>query len=170
MADIESYDLFLPWCLSSRVVETTVGKEGHETLKANIQVGFQMMRELARLTSARTPAKACIPMGILPFPHDSESTFTSKVTLIPKERVLAVSHENEYLEDLTFSWDFAPIGTTACRLDLQLGAPPVNYVLCSATCPPMVIDPGSNKCCCHRQIFASDQRNMASYGIWFKRR
>ena len=43
------------------------------------------------------------------------------MTLVPLQRILAVSMENEHLEELSFSWDFTSIGRTACRLDLQLG-------------------------------------------------
>ena len=93
VADVESYALFLPWCISSRVVERAEAANGSEALETQIGVGFQMWR----------------------------SQFSSTVTLTPGERVLAVSKENEYLEELKFSWDFAAIGETACRLDLQLG-------------------------------------------------
>ena len=94
VADVESYALFLPWCISSRVVERAEGANGSQELETQIGVGFK------RWTSQ----------------------FSSTVTLTPGERVLAVSKKNEYLEELRFSWDFAAIGDTACRLDLQLGA------------------------------------------------
>ena len=95
VADVESYDLFLPWCISSRVIERQEQPDGSETLQTQVCVGFQMM----------------------------QSQFSSSVVLTPRTRVVAVSNENEYLEELSFSWDFAPIGDTACRLDLKLGAP-----------------------------------------------
>ena len=51
------------------------------------------------------------------------SNFRSRVDLEPCKRVHAVSEPNEYMEHLSFTWNFAPVGDSACRLDLALGAP-----------------------------------------------
>ena len=48
------------------------------------------------------------------------SSFHSVVTLDPLHRVHAVSEPNKYIEHLSFTWDFAPLGERSCRLDLQL--------------------------------------------------
>ncbi|KAL1500504.1 hypothetical protein AB1Y20_013161 [Prymnesium parvum] len=92
VADVESYSQFLPWCLSSRVVRRTEGVDGSESMEAHVRVGFMLM----------------------------QSQFSSTVTLSPRKRVVAVSRANEHLEELSFSWDFAPLGEEACRLDLKL--------------------------------------------------
>lgn len=98
VADVGAYHEFLPWCLSSRVLEQTTAPASSETtpasseLSTEISVGFELMR----------------------------SSFFSQVTLTPNETVHAVSAPNDYLEHLTFTWSFAPVGDNATRLDLEL--------------------------------------------------
>jgi ribosome-associated toxin RatA of RatAB toxin-antitoxin module len=94
VADVESYSEFLPWCMSSQVRERGRDAEGHETLKTEIGVGFSAI----------------------------SSQFRSEVTLAPFTRVHAVSESNEFINHLSFTWEFAPLGERACRLDLILGA------------------------------------------------
>lgn len=93
VADVDSYSDFLPWCVSSRVTKRQPGPAGTEILETNIAVGFSL----------------------------KSAQFTSTVTLTPLQRVHAVCAKSEHLEELSFSWDFFPIGERACRLDLKLG-------------------------------------------------
>lgn len=95
VADVDSYSLFLPWCVSSRVTSRKTGPDDSETLQTHIGVGFRL----------------------------KQSSFSSTVTLTPLKQVHAVCAATEHLEELSFTWDFAPIGERACRLDLKLGAP-----------------------------------------------
>ena len=96
VADVSAYDQFLPFCIASKVAERQVDDEGNATLQTGIRVGFATM----------------------------QSQFSSTVTLTPLKRVHADCQPNEYLENLSFSWDFSPVGERACRLDLRLGALP----------------------------------------------
>ena len=49
-----------------------------------------------------------------------KSSFCSEVSLQPCTRIHAVSEENEYMEQLAFTWEFTPISERSCRLDLGL--------------------------------------------------
>jgi len=93
VADVGSYAEFLPYCVSSKVVERNELPDGSSSLETEVRMGFMTM----------------------------QSQFTSTVALVSLERIVAVSMENEHLEELSFSWDFTPMGKQACRLDLQLG-------------------------------------------------
>jgi len=92
VADVGAYSTFLPWCLSSRVLDSTIDGNGAGELKTEISVGFTRL----------------------------QSHFTSTVTLDPLRRIDAKSEANEFIEYLNFSWAFSPIGERACRLDLTL--------------------------------------------------
>jgi coenzyme Q-binding protein COQ10 len=94
VADVGSYSEFLPWCIGSRVLERTVSADGAgEQLSTEISVGFELL----------------------------QSSFFSSVTVSPDRGcVHAVSEPNDYMEHLSFTWQFAPVGETACRLDLEL--------------------------------------------------
>ena len=95
VADVEKYASFLPWCLSSRVLERTQSEDSDETvLLTDITVGYQTLK----------------------------STLNSRVEIKPMTRVHSTSEANEYLEHLSFTWDFRPIGEQTCRLDMTLGA------------------------------------------------
>ena len=96
VARVGDYSLFLPWCMSSRVLTRTEGAAGSETLTTEMGVGFD---------SGPVPLR---------------STFRSTVTLEPLTRVRAVSESNAFIDHLIFSWEFAPIGERSTRLDLQL--------------------------------------------------
>ena len=92
VANVELYDQFLPWCLSSDVLS----RDGPTstppiTIDTEISVGWQMMR----------------------------AKFRSKV-LVEEKRIHAVSEPNEHLEALQFTWDFSSLGPKSCRLDLHL--------------------------------------------------
>lgn len=95
VAAVDQYADFLPWCLSSRVIERrkgAMGKAEEQLLITEIEVGIASL----------------------------SANFGSKVTLLPNERVHAVSEPNQYLDALSFTWNFSPIGEQACRIDLQL--------------------------------------------------
>jgi coenzyme Q-binding protein COQ10 len=90
VASVDEYSEFLPWCLSSRVLarkSNAASDDGsptpaEEKLKTEIEVGIASL----------------------------SAQFGSTVTLLPNERVHAVSEPNKYLENLIFTWQFAPIG------------------------------------------------------------
>lgn len=95
VAAIDEYSDFLPWCLSSRVLarnsnaadssatpDQGSATQGEEKLTTEIEVGIASL----------------------------SAQFGSTVTLLPNERVHAVSEPNKYLENLVFTWQFAPIG------------------------------------------------------------
>ena len=92
VADVGAYSQFLPWCLSSQVSSHSTGDNGTSTMNAEIVVGYGPL----------------------------SSSFQSVVELTPHRRVHAVSSPNEHIEELSFTWDFAPLGDSACRLDLML--------------------------------------------------
>jgi len=89
---VDQYSEFLPWCMTSSVLERQMGEAGpldasppspaEERLKTSIEVGISSM----------------------------SAHFDSTVTLVPNARVNAVSEPNKYLENLSFTWTFAPIG------------------------------------------------------------
>jgi ribosome-associated toxin RatA of RatAB toxin-antitoxin module len=94
---VEEYASFLPWCISSHVMNRSVDEpSGVEHLETEISVGFQTLR----------------------------SKFSSRVQITPMTRVHAESDANEYMEHLSFTWDFGSLGDKSCRLDLMLGACP----------------------------------------------
>lgn len=91
VADVEEYADFLPWCLSSRVLERSDGETSGETeLQTEITVGYQALK----------------------------STLSSRVTVSPMTRVHSESAANEYVEQLSFTWDFQDIGEQTCRLEM----------------------------------------------------
>ena len=94
VADVGAYKQFLPWCLESNVSEAALDEHGAGELQTEIKVGWKHL----------------------------ESTFKSSVQLTPMKRVHAESEPNEYMEHLSFTWSFAPMGAAKCRLDLELGA------------------------------------------------
>lgn len=95
VADVESYSKFLPWCLGSRILSRSEpDANGASSLGTEICVGFELLK----------------------------SEFRSQVTVTPPARIHAVSEPNEYMDHLTFTWDFESVGESACRLDLMLGA------------------------------------------------
>ena len=96
VAKVDQYSTFLPWCKSSRVLSHTLDGSGAGELQTEIGVGFDS--GLATL----------------------QSTFSSLVTVDPLKRVRAVSDPNEFIEHLSFTWDFAPLGDRSCRIDVQL--------------------------------------------------
>lgn len=50
-----------------------------------------------------------------------QASFSSKVELIPLKRIHAVSAPNEWIEHLSFTWDFGELsGQRSCRVDLTL--------------------------------------------------
>ena len=96
VADVGAYSEFLPWCLSSQVSSHRTAEDGASTMNAEVVVGYGPLR----------------------------SSFHSVVELTPNRRVHAVSSPNEHIEELSFTWDFAPLSDGACRLDLMLGTAP----------------------------------------------
>jgi len=93
VAEVEEYASFLPWCISSNVMDRSVDEEtGEGKLQTEITVGFQSLT----------------------------SKFCSRVQLTPMKRVHAESEANEYIDNLSFTWEFASMGEKACRLDLLL--------------------------------------------------
>ena len=92
VADVGAYAEFLPWCLSSRVLERRCDATGAGSLSTEVSVGFEILK----------------------------SSFCSEVSLQPCTRIHAVSEENEYMEQLAFTWEFTPISERSCRLDLGL--------------------------------------------------
>ena len=88
VAEVERYASFLPYCISSKVLERTSDDE----FRTEIAVGFSGLT----------------------------SKFCSRVELTPLKRVHAESEANEFIENLSFTWDFGDVGEKACRLDLQL--------------------------------------------------
>jgi len=93
VADVESYSKFLPWCLGSRILSRSEpDANGASSLGTEICVGFELLK----------------------------SEFRSQVTVTPPARIHAVSEPNEYMDHLTFTWDFESVGESACRLDLML--------------------------------------------------
>ena len=102
---VDAYQDFLPWCISSHVLERKPGSYKHgpdsaealdaEVLKTEIAVGYRMLK----------------------------SSFSSTVTIVPNGevwRIDAVSAPNGYLEDLSFTWHFSEVGARSTRLDLEL--------------------------------------------------
>ena len=93
VADVEKYSSFLPWCRSSRVLGRTAGDDASgDELQTEITVGYQTM----------------------------SSTFRSRVRIDPLTTIHAESDANEYIEHLSFTWEFRPVGEQTCRLDLKL--------------------------------------------------
>jgi coenzyme Q-binding protein COQ10 len=105
VSQVELYQDFLPWCMSSRILDrqpssykgTPDSAESFaaEVLQTEIGVGYKLLR----------------------------SKFSSTVTVVQqgeKWRVDAISAPNEYLDNLSFSWMFSEIGTRSTRLDLEL--------------------------------------------------
>eukprot|EP00967_Tisochrysis_lutea_P005793 scaffold6876_cov35-Tisochrysis_lutea.AAC.3 len=105
VAAVDQYADFLPWCLSSRVIERrkgAMGKAEEQLLITEIEVGIASL----------------------------SANFGSKVTLLPNERVHAVSEPNQYLDALSFTWNFSPIGEQVCAsavatCPLAVGTPPI---------------------------------------------
>ena len=97
VAEVEEYSQFLPWCVSSRVLDKAVDDAtGESNLLTEITVGYKSM----------------------------SSTLNSRVKVEPMSRVSSESDANEYIEHLSFTWDFRSVGEQTCRLDLMLGARP----------------------------------------------
>lgn len=122
VADVDEYADFLPWCLSSRVVKRS-DKEGSDNseLSTEITVGYQALK----------------------------STLSSRVTVSPMARVHSESEANEYLEHLSFTWDFQELGNKTCRLDMQLGAATALKVASLHACvsfPPSTCSPQISPC------------------------
>jgi coenzyme Q-binding protein COQ10 len=92
VAEVDAYDQFLPWCMKSEVLKRSVAADGSGELQTEIMVGFRHM----------------------------SAAFNSRVNLVPLQRVHAVSEANEFIEHLSFTWEFGAIGERACRLDLTL--------------------------------------------------
>lgn len=107
VSNVDAYQDFLPWCLSSRVLERQPGSSNPapdvagaealeaEVLRTEISVGYRALR----------------------------SSFASTVTIVPRGniwRVDAISAPNEYLEDLSFTWNFSEMNARSTRLDLEL--------------------------------------------------
>ena len=104
VSTVQAYQDFLPWCMSSRVLDRQPGSHtpapdsgsaDSEVLNTEIEVGYKLLR----------------------------SKFSSTVTVVPhgeKWRVDAISAPNEYLDNLRFSWLFSEIGPRSTRLDLEL--------------------------------------------------
>ena len=93
---VGAYSEFLPWCVSSRVLQQELDGDGAGTLRTEMGVGFD---------SGPVPLR---------------STFSSTVTIEPLSRVHAVSEPNEFIDHLVFSWKFASLGERSTRLDLEL--------------------------------------------------
>lgn len=94
VADVEDYASFLPWCLSSQVLERSTADDasGECVLLTEITVGYQTLK----------------------------STLKSRVEISPM-RVHSTSDANEYLDHLSFTWDFRDVDEQTCRLDMTLG-------------------------------------------------
>jgi coenzyme Q-binding protein COQ10 len=88
---VDEYSEFLPWCLSSRVLA-------------------RMSSAAAQGDGSAAPAEEKLTTEIEVGIASLSAQFGSTVTLLPNERVHAVSEPNKYLEKLTFTWQFAPIG------------------------------------------------------------
>jgi len=92
VADVQDYAAFLPWCRSSKVLNSSLDETGAGELQTEIHVGFDPL----------------------------QAQFRSRVELSPLRRVHAVSEPNEFIDNLNFTWDFAELGERSCRLDLSL--------------------------------------------------
>lgn len=92
VADVEAYATFLPWCLKSRVLERSSNEASDTTLRTEITVGYQALK----------------------------STLNSVVEVTPMTRVHSTSEANEYVDHLSFTWDFRSVGEQTCRLDMCL--------------------------------------------------
>lgn len=88
VAAVDEYSDFLPWCLSSRVLARKSNREDGSVAPAEEKLTTEIEVGIASLSAQ----------------------FGSTVTLLPNERVHAVSEPNKYLENLIFTWHFAPIG------------------------------------------------------------
>ena len=87
VADVQHYSAFLPWCISSRVVD-----RAESALETEVTVGYASV----------------------------SSTFASRVELTPLCRVHAVSEPNDFIEHLSFTWEFAALSERACRVEIGL--------------------------------------------------
>tara|TARA_B100000768_G_C11091383_1_gene295108 strand:- start:53 stop:679 length:627 start_codon:yes stop_codon:yes gene_type:complete len=105
VSQVDVYQDFLPWCMSSRILDRQPGSYKEtpsaaesleaEVLQTEIEVGYKLLR----------------------------SKFASTVSVVQqgeKWRVDAISAPNEYLDNLSFSWLFSEIGARSTRLDLEL--------------------------------------------------
>lgn len=82
VADVERYPEFLPLCESLRIVRSTNDEHGREVLVAAMGVGYKAIKE----------------------------TFTSRVTLDPKEQRILVRYVDGPFRHLENRWEFKPAG------------------------------------------------------------
>jgi coenzyme Q-binding protein COQ10 len=88
VADVEKYPLFLPLCEALRVRSRVPGEGGHETLIADMTVGYKAIRE----------------------------TFISKVTLDRASLKIAVAYLDGPFRALDNLWTFKP-GGEGCQVE-----------------------------------------------------
>jgi coenzyme Q-binding protein COQ10 len=82
VADVERYPEFLPLCESLRIIRRTSDEQGREVLVAAMGVGYKAIKE----------------------------TFTSRVTLDPKEQRILVHYVDGPFRHLENRWEFKPDG------------------------------------------------------------
>jgi coenzyme Q-binding protein COQ10 len=88
VADVESYDEFLPWCAASRIRKREATPAG-EVLDAELVISFRVFRE----------------------------RFGSRVTLRPDERKIDVEYLEGPFRYLNNHWHFGPISENECEID-----------------------------------------------------
>ena len=95
VADVEAYPQFLPLCLGLRVRKRSVDAEGREVIVADMEVGYQAIRE----------------------------TFTSKVTLDRGAGKILVEYVDGPFSRLENRWTFRDTGTEAaprCSVEFDI--------------------------------------------------
>lgn len=90
IADIESYDEFLPWCQAARIRRRTPLPDGAgELVEADLVISFKVFRE----------------------------RFGSRVTVRPEARTIDVEYLDGPFRYLNNHWRFEPDGERRCRVD-----------------------------------------------------
>lgn len=89
VADIESYEAFLPWVQASRIRSRKEQPDGSEVIEADLIVSFKVFRE----------------------------KFRSEVTLRPEERKIDVAYLEGPFRYLNNHWRFEPKGEDRCLID-----------------------------------------------------
>lgn len=90
VADVEKYPAFLPWVVALRVLARDNVK-GHETVTAEMAVGYGALRE----------------------------TYTSRVVLDPDARTIDVAQTSGPFKVLENHWRFTPMGAS-CRIEFSI--------------------------------------------------
>ena len=92
VADVESYPQFLPLCVGLRVRKRSLDAEGREVVVADMDVGYQAIRE----------------------------TFTSKVTLDRDNLKILVEYVDGPFSHLENRWTFRDTGAPRCAVEFDI--------------------------------------------------